>query len=177
MRTRFFRHTTALFLAFSLAGGSVLAQDKDKSSHKSSKKSLSKPLDDKEDPTLIGKRDINKGTIQFYSLEKEVAIGRQLAAEVDQTSKIINDPLVNEYVNRVAPILALHSDSRVPFTSKVIDAQEVNAFALPGGCFYVKRGLLEAAENEAEVAGVMAHDAAHVAARRGREKASKGELI
>jgi predicted Zn-dependent protease len=154
----------------------VFAQDKDKSSQKSSRKSLSKPLDDKEDPTLIGKRDINKGTIQFYSLEKEVAIGRQLSAEVDQTSKIISDPIVSEYVNRVAQNIVLHSDSKVPFTIKVIDAQEVNAFALPGGFLYVNRGLLEAAENEAEVAGVMAHEVAHVAARHGMEQASKGQL-
>jgi predicted Zn-dependent protease len=172
MRTRFFRHTTALFLALTLAGVSVFAQDKDKSSHKS----LAKPLDDKEDPTLIGKRDINKGTIQFYSLEKEVAIGRQLSAEVDQTSKIISDPIVSEYVNRVAQNIVLHSDSKVPFTIKVIDAQEVNAFALPGGFLYVNRGLLEAAENEAEVAGVIAHEVAHVAARHGMEQASKGQL-
>src|SRR5262245_5726079 len=175
MRTRFFRHTIALFLAFALASASVFAQDRDKSSQKSSRNSL-KPLDKDEDPTLIGKRDINKGTIQFYSLEKEVAIGRQLSAEVDQTSKIINDPIVGEYVNRVAQNIVLHSDSKVPFTIKVIDSQEVNAFALPGGFLYVNRGLLEAAENEAEVAGVIAHEVAHVAARHGMEQASKGQL-
>jgi predicted Zn-dependent protease len=177
MKTRFFRHTTALFLALSLVSAGALAQDKDKSSQKSSSKSLAKPLDDKEDPTLIGKRDINKGTIQFYSLEKEVAIGRQLSAEVDQTSKIINDPIVSEYVNRVAQNIVLHSDSKVPFTIKVVDSQEVNAFALPGGFLYVNRGLLEAAENEAEVAGVIAHEVAHVAARHGMEQASRGELF
>jgi beta-barrel assembly-enhancing protease len=177
MKTRFFRHTITLFLALSLASAGALAQDKDKSSQKSSSKSLAKPLDDKEDPTLIGKRDINKGTIQFYSLEKEVAIGRQLSAEVDQTSKIINDPIVSEYVNRVAQNIVLHSDSKVPFTIKVVDSQEVNAFALPGGFLYVNRGLLEAAENEAEVAGVIAHEVAHVAARHGMEQASKGELF
>ena len=175
MRTRFFRHTTALFLAFTLAGVSALAQDKNKSSQKPSRNSL-KPLDKDDDPTLIGKRDLNKGTIQFYSLEKEVAIGRQLSAEVDQTSKIISDPIVSEYVNRVAQNIVLHSDSKVPFTIKVIDAQEVNAFALPGGFLYVNRGLLEAAENEAEVAGVIAHEVAHVAARHGMEQASKGQL-
>jgi beta-barrel assembly-enhancing protease len=175
MRTRFFRHTIALFLAFALASVSVFAQDRNKSSQKSSRNSL-KPLDKDEDPTLIGKRDINKGTIQFYSLEKEVAIGRQLSAEVDQTSKIINDPIVSEYVNRVAQNIVLHSDSKVPFTIKVIDSQEVNAFALPGGFLYVNRGLLEAAENEAEVAGVIAHEVAHVAARHGMEQASKGQL-
>jgi beta-barrel assembly-enhancing protease len=177
MRTRFFRHTTALFLAFTLATTCALAQDSDTSKKKASQKSLSKPLDKKDDPTLIGKRDINKGSIQFYSIEKEVAIGRQLAAEVDRSSKIINDPLVTEYINRVAQNIVLHSDSKVPFTIKVVDSQEVNAFALPGGFLYVNRGLLEAADNEAEVAGVIAHEIAHVAARHGMEQASKGELF
>ena len=176
MRTRFFRHTTALFLAFTLAATCTLAQDSDKKK-KSSEKSSSKSLDDKNNPALIGKRDINKGSIQFYSIEREVAIGRQLAAEVDRSSKIINDPLVSEYVNRIAQNVVLHSDSKVPFTIKVIDSQEVNAFALPGGFLYVNRGLLEAADNEAEVAGVIAHEIAHVAARHGMEQASKGELF
>jgi predicted Zn-dependent protease len=177
MRTRFFRHTTALILAFTLASTCAFAQDSDKSKKKSSEKSSSKSLDDKNNPALIGKRDINKGSIQFYSIEREVAIGRQLAAEVDRTSKVINDPLVSEYVNRIAQNVVLHSDSKVPFTIKVIDSQEVNAFALPGGFLYVNRGLLEAADNEAEVAGVIAHEIAHVAARHGMEQASKGELF
>ena len=177
MRTRFFRHTTALILAFTLATTCTFAQDSDKSKKKSSEKSSSKSLDDKNNPALIGKRDINKGSIQFYSIEREVAIGRQLAAEVDRSSKIINDPIVTEYINRVAQNVVLHSDSKVPFTIKVIDSQEVNAFALPGGFLYVNRGLLEAAENEAEVAGVIAHEIAHVAARHGMEQASKGELF
>jgi predicted Zn-dependent protease len=177
MRTRFFRHTTALILAFTLASTCAFAQDSDKSKKKSSEKSSSKSLDDKNNPALIGKRDINKGSIQFYSIEREVAIGRQLAAEVDRSSKVINDPLVSEYVNRIAQNVVLHSDSKVPFTIKVIDSQEVNAFALPGGFLYVNRGLLEAADNEAEVAGVIAHEIAHVAARHGMEQASKGELF
>jgi predicted Zn-dependent protease len=177
MRTRFFRHTTALILAFTLATTCTFAQDSDKSKKKSSEKSSSKSLDDKNNPALIGKRDINKGSIQFYSIEREVAIGRQLAAEVDRSSKVINDPLITEYVNRVAQNVVLHSDSKVPFTIKVIDSQEVNAFALPGGFLYVNRGLLEAADNEAEVAGVIAHEIAHVAARHGMEQASKGELF
>jgi predicted Zn-dependent protease len=177
MRTRFFRHTTALILAFTLATTCTFAQDSDKSKKKSSEKSSSKSLDDKNNPALIGKRDINKGSIQFYSIEREVAIGRQLAAEVDRSSKVINDPLITEYINRIAQNVVLHSDSKVPFTIKVIDSQEVNAFALPGGFLYVNRGLMEAADNEAEVAGVIAHEIAHVAARHGMEQASKGELF
>ena len=177
MKTRFFRQTAALILAFTLANTCALAQGTSKSTKKSSENSLSKTLDDKNNPALIGKRDINKGSIQFYSIEKEVAIGRQLAAEVDRSSKIVNDPIVTEYVNRIAQNIVLHSDSKVPFTIKVIDAGDVNAFALPGGFLYVNRGLLEAADNEAEVAGVIAHEIAHVAARHGMEQASKGQLF
>jgi predicted Zn-dependent protease len=169
MKTRFIRNTIALVLTFTLTAVSAFAQSEDKSKQK--------PLDDKNNPALIGKRDINKGQLQFYSLEREAAIGRQLAAEVDRSSSIINDPVISEYVNRIAQNLVLHSDSKVPFTIKVIDSDDVNAFALPGGYLYVNRGLLEAADNEAEVAGVIAHEIAHVAARHGVEQASKGELL
>ena len=136
-----------------------------------------KPLDLKNDPTMIGKRDINKGNLAFYSIDREVAIGRQLAAEIDQTSRLVTDTAVNEFVNRIGQNLVLHSDAKLPFTIKVIDEPEVNAFALPGGFLYINRGLLEAAENEAEVAGVLAHEIAHVTARHGIEQASKGELL
>lgn len=141
-------------------------------------KQLAQPkLEDKYNPQLIGKRDINKGQMNFYSLEKEAALGRQLAAEVDRESKFVSDPLILEFVNRVGQNLALHSDAKLPFTVKVIDSPDVNAFALPGGFLYVNRGVVEAAENEAELAGVMAHEIAHVAARHGVEQASKGELL
>ncbi len=169
MKQMFFRKAMALVLTTALVATPVLAQ--------TSSKSKKKPLDTKNDPTLIGKRDINKGSISFYSLDREVALGRQLAAEVDRNSKLITDPIVNEYVNRIAQNIVLHSDAKVPFTIKVIDANEVNAFALPGGFLYVNRGLLEAADNEAEVAGVMAHEIAHVTARHGIEQASKGQLL
>ncbi len=164
---KYFHKATALALTAMLVATPVLAQDKSKS----------KPLDDKNDPALIGKRDINKGSISFYSIDREVAIGRQLSSEIDRSTKLITDPIVTEYINRVAQNLVLHSDAKVPFTIKVIDANEVNAFALPGGFLYVNRGLLEAADNEAEVAGVMAHEIAHVAARHGIEQASKGQLL
>ncbi len=135
------------------------------------------PLKEKENPQLIGKRDINKGQINFYSLEKEVAIGRQMAAEVDRYSKLIEDPIILELVNRVTQNIVINSDIKVPVTVKVIDSSEINAFALPGGFLYVNRGLIEAADNEAELAGVIAHEAAHIAARHGVEQASKGNLI
>jgi predicted Zn-dependent protease len=136
-----------------------------------------KPLAEDEDPALIGKRNLNKGQINFYSLEKEVALGRQLAAELDREAKYITDPLITEYVNRLGQNIVLHSDAKVPFTIKVVDSEEVNAFALPGGFFYVNKGLLLEADNEAEVVGVMAHEIAHVAARHGVEQASKGTLV
>jgi predicted Zn-dependent protease len=136
-----------------------------------------RPLKEKENPQLIGKRDINKGQLNFYSLEKEVAIGRQMAAEVNRYSKFLDDPIVLEFVNRVAQNIVINSDIKVPVTVKVIDSSDINAFALPGGFLYVHRGLIEAADNEAELAGVIAHEAAHIAARHGVEQVSKGNLL
>src|SRR5262249_57277650 len=162
MKTRFFRNTAALILAFTLTAACAFAQSAGKSSPKSSPSTSSKTISDKDNPTLIGKRNINKGTIEFYSIEREVALGRRLAYDVDRSSKIINDPFTTEYVNRIAQNLVLHSDSKVPFTIKVVDSEVVNAFALPGGFLYVNRGLLEAADNEAEVAGGGAPPSAHL---------------
>lgn len=167
MMKQLFRKATALALTAMLVATPLLAQDKPKL----------KPLEEKNDPRLIGKRDINKGSISFYSLDREVALGRQMASEIDRSTPLITDPIINEYINRIAQNIVLNSDAKIPFTVKVIDAQEVNAFALPGGFLYVNRGLLEAAENEAEVAGVMAHEIAHVTARHGIEQASKGQLL
>jgi hypothetical protein len=137
-----------------------------------------KPLSTSEDPTMIGKRNINKGIWAHGPLgargtESEVRLGRQLAAEVDRQAKFVDDPIITEYVNRVGQNLVLHSDAKVPFTIKVIDSDEVNAFALPGGFFYVNKGLLLAADNEAELAGVMAHEIGHVAARHAMENEAK----
>jgi beta-barrel assembly-enhancing protease len=136
-----------------------------------------KPLKDKENPLLIGQRNINKGQVNFYSLEKERALGRQMAMEVDRNAEFVDDPVITEYVNRLGQNLVINSDARVPFTIKVIDASEINAFALPGGFLYINRGLIEAARDEAELAGVIAHEIAHVAARHGVEQASKGQLL
>ena len=137
------------------------------------------PLSTNEDPNLIGKRNINKGIIAKMSgsIEKEVALGRSLAAQVDRENKFIEDPVITEYVNRVGQNIVLHSDAKVPFSIKVIDSDEVNAFALPGGFFYVNKGLILAADNEAELAGVMAHEIAHVAARHAVENAAKMQLL
>jgi len=135
-----------------------------------------KPKNSKEDVDAIGNRNVGKG-VNFYSLEKEIALGKSLAQEVERSSKLIDDPVVTEYVNRVGQNLVRNSDARVPFTIKVIDSDEVNAFALPGGFFYVNSGLILRAQEEAELAGVMAHEIAHVAARHGTKQATKGEIM
>src|SRR5215471_46485 len=138
-----------------------------------------KPLATNEDPTQIGKRNINKGLWGKLAsgTEKEVREGRMLAAQVDKEAKFVDDPVITEYVNRVGQNIVLHSDAKVPFTIKVIDSDEVNAFALPGGFFYVNKGLILAADNEAELAGVMAHEIAHVAARHAMENERKMEVM
>jgi len=132
--------------------------------------------DKKKDPEEIGNRDVGKG-VNFYSLEKEIALGKQLAQEVERQAKIIDDPVIAEYVNRVGQNLVRNSDAKVPFTIKVLDSEEINAFALPGGFFFVNSGLILKADNEAELAGVMAHEIAHVAARHGTRQATRGTII
>jgi len=134
------------------------------------------PKNSKQDVDAIGERNVGKG-VNFYSLEKEIALGKGLAQEVERSSKLIDDPVVTEYVNRVGQNLVRNSDAKVPFTIKVIDSDEVNAFALPGGFFYVNSGLILRAQEESELAGVMAHEIAHVAARHGTKNATKGEIM
>ena len=134
------------------------------------------PKNSKDDVEAIGNRNVGKG-VNLFSLEREIGLGKQLAQEVERSSKLIDDPVVTEYVNRVGQNLVRNSDARVPFTIKVIDSDEVNAFALPGGFFYVNSGLILRAQEESELAGVMAHEIAHVAARHGTKNATKGELM
>src|SRR2546423_2659764 len=129
----------------------------------------------KKDPEEIGNRDVGKG-VNFYSLEKEIGLGKQLAQEVERQAKVIDDPIIAEYVNRVGQNLVRNSDAKVPFTIKVVDDESVNAFALPGGFFFVNSGLILKSDNEAELAGVMAHEIAHVAARHGTRQATRGEI-
>src|SRR5580704_11337460 len=109
------------------------------------------------DVDAIGNRKVGHGP-DFYSLEHEIALGKQLAQEVDRSAKFIDDPVVTEYENRVGQNLVRNSDAQVPFTIKVIDSDQVNAFALPGGFFYVNSGLIMHADEESELAGVMAHE-------------------
>src|SRR5271168_3037099 len=134
------------------------------------------PKSSHDDVDAIGNRNVS-GHVNFYSLEKEIALGKQLAQEVERSSKLIDDPVVTEYVNRVGQNLVRNSDAKVPFTIKVIDSDEVNAFALPGGFFYVNSGLILRAQEESELAGVMAHEISHVCARHGTKNATKGEAM
>jgi predicted Zn-dependent protease len=132
--------------------------------------------DKKRDPDAIGERDVGKG-VNFYSIEKEIAMGRQMAVEVERQAKIIDDSIIGEYVNRIGQNIVRNSDAKVPFTIKVIDSDEVNAFALPGGYMFVNSGLILRTDNEAELAGVLAHEIAHVAARHGTRQATRGQII
>ncbi len=129
----------------------------------------------KYDVSQIGQRNVGSG-LDFYSLDREMALGRQLSQEVESSSKLVTDPVINEYVNRIGQNLVRNSDARVPFTIKVLDNDEVNAFALPGGFFYVDSGLILAADNEAELAGVMAHEIAHVAARHATKNMTRAQI-
>jgi len=129
----------------------------------------------------IGNRDIT-GRVwgifpNFVSLEREIQIGQQVAAEFEQTAKLIEDPVVSDYVDRLGQNLVKHSDAKVPFHIKVVDTDEVNAFAFPGGFFYVNKGLILAADNESELAGVMAHEISHVCARHATARMTKGYVL
>ncbi len=180
----FKRATVMLLAALFVAPTTLFADDNQANSNPqpaqaSTDSGVSAPkgkLTDDENPLMIGKRNINSHQINFYSLNKEVNMGRQLAADVDRQGKFVEDPVVTEYVNRVGQNIALHSDAKIPFTIKVLDSDDVNAFALPGGFLYVNKGAILAADSEAELAGVMAHEIAHVTARHGVEQASKATL-
>lgn len=206
MRKGFVRQLNAFFLMFAfllsataIAPLNIAAQTTEEKSKKEEKKNKKdKPKQEKqtaavqtdgkralspnEDPSMIGKRNINSGSDKLWgwlggSREKEIQLGRQLSLEVEQQAKLVEDELVTEYVNRVGQNIVLHSDAKVPFTIKVIDSDEVNAFALPGGFFFVNRGLILAADNESELAGVMAHEIAHVAARHAMENQGKAQAM
>ncbi|MFQ5816574.1 MAG: M48 family metallopeptidase [Terriglobia bacterium] len=154
------RSLSLLALGLGLAGGSLPA-----SAQKHS------------DIENIGKRDINKGSWNLYSLEREIELGQQLAREVRRNSRPLSDREVIRYVEELTQRLVRNSDARVPFTVRVIDSNEVNAVALPGGYLYVNTGLILAAQSEAELAGILAHEIAHVTARHAVERATKVTVL
>ncbi|MGD0009977.1 MAG: M48 family metallopeptidase [Terriglobia bacterium] len=130
--------------------------------------------DDKKDVDEIGNRKVAHKSI--ISEEKEIAVGKQYSTEIDRQAKLLNDPVIIEYVNRVAQNVARNSDLKIPLTVKVIDSPELNAFALPGGFLYVNTGLILAAEEEDQVAGVVGHEIAHVACRHWASQMTKMTL-
>jgi beta-barrel assembly-enhancing protease len=150
--------STAILLAL-LAAASLCAADQNK----------------KDDPNQIGNRDVGK-CVNFYSVEKEIALGKQLAEEVSRQAKVNRDPILGEFVNRVGQNLVRSSDAKVPFTFQVVEDDTPNAFALPGGFVFVNTGLLKLASEEDEFAGALAHEIAHVAARHLTCRATKQEI-
>ena len=153
------RNLSCAVVALALAAGAHAADQKNK----------------KDDPNQIGNRDVGK-CLNLYSIDKEMAWGKQLADEVARESKIDDDPILSEFVNRVGQNLVRNSDAKVPFTFRVIDGDEVNAFALPGGFVFVYTGLVKIASEEDEFAGALAHEIAHVAARHMACQASKAQI-
>ncbi|MGA2537952.1 MAG: M48 family metalloprotease [Terracidiphilus sp.] len=118
-----------------------------------------------EDVSAVGNRDIGgRGMGNWYSVDTEIKMGKSYSMEIEKSTKFITDPVIVEYVNRVGQNIVKNSDCKVPFTIKIIDSDEINAMALPGGFFYVNSGLILNADEEAEMAGVMAHETAHVCA-------------
>ncbi len=165
----------AVLIAGTLVAGAPVFAQETKTETKPEAKTSEKKKSAKKDPEQIGNRDVD-GKVNFYSLEREIALGKQLATEIERSAKIVDDPIISEYVNRVGQNLVRNSDAKVPFTIKVIDSEEINAFALPGGFFFVNSGLIMAAESESELAGVMAHEIAHIAARHGTRTQTKGQI-
>jgi predicted Zn-dependent protease len=200
MKLRLFALAVALFTlsyaaprSFAQDQGSSAPKDQDTSDHASqttaSVPSVPKvePADPdkvkhdggKTDVEAVGNRNVGckTGLGNWYGVEKQIAMGKQYAQQVESTVKLIQDPVVTEYVNRVGQNLVRNSDAQVPFTIKVIDSDDINAFALPGGFFYVNSGLILAADEEAELAGVMAHEIAHVAACHAARENTRGNLM
>ena len=171
-------------LLFSLWVGRASALDtsppESKPSHNDSSEVISKTSEKKKVPSKydvnhIGDRGVGNGANK-YSLERERKLGHALAQHVELSSKLVTDPVIAEYLNRLGQRIVGNSDAQVPFTIKVIESDEINAFTLPGGYLYVDTGLILAADNEAEVAGVMAHEVAHVAARHETRAKTRKEI-
>jgi predicted Zn-dependent protease len=130
-----------------------------------------------DDVNAVGNRDIGgRGAWNWYSTNTEIKVGRSYADEIEKNTKLITDPVVVEYVNRIGQNIVKNSDCKVPFTIKVIDSDEINAMALPGGFFYVNSGLILNADEESELAGVMAHETAHVCAHHAMRQMTRANM-
>ncbi len=174
-------------VAAALAGSAALAAPRHQAPQQKTDSQLSQPIavnpkaDDPFGVQLanvkdIGERDPCKG-LNFYSMEKQIALGKQLAQQVEQSARFVNDPAITSYVNLVGQNLVRHSDARVPFSFQVVDSNVVNAFSLPGGFTFVDSGLILKASDEAELAGVLAHEISHVIACHGAKQATKADIV
>src|ERR1700745_4268939 len=161
-----------------LSGLPMVAQDNQAGSARAHEGQKSKHKALKDDIQAIGSRNIGgKGFGNWYSPEQEIGMGREYSREIEASAELVRDPVVTEYVQRLGENLVRNSDAKVPFTIKVIDSQEINAFALPGGFLYVNSGLILAAQEEAELAGVMAHEIAHVAAHHATRQMTHSQMF
>jgi len=129
----------------------------------------------KKDPESIGERSVDKG-INFYSLQKELALGKTMAEELEKTARVMENATLSEYINRIGQNLVRNSDAKIPVVFKVINDPQVNAVTLPGGHIYINSGLILLADSEAELAGALAHEIAHAAARHGTRQATRQQL-
>jgi beta-barrel assembly-enhancing protease len=150
-------------------------KDSDKKDKEKKKDAKNKHSGGKDDVDAIGNRKV--AGWDWYSIESEIRMGKEYATQIEASLKLVTDPTINEYINRVGQNLVRNSDAKVPFTIKVVDSDVINAMALPGGFFYVNSGLILAADNEAELAGVMAHEIAHVAARHTTRQLTRYQFI
>src|SRR4051812_45573649 len=170
--------TLRLALCLLLSGPPMLAQLKYPSAPESTETQTMKHDGGKDDLQAIGNRQIGKrGLGNWYSIEQDIAMGREYSKAIESNVKQLQDQMVTEYVNRLGQNLVGSSDAKVPFTIKVIDSEEINAFALPGGFLYVNSGLILAARDEAELAGVMAHEIAHVAAHHASRQKTRSQMF
>ena len=120
---------------------------------------------------LSGSMMLSAGCAPAVSLQDEVQLGRDYAAQIAREMPLVQDPAVNQYINQLGNSIARRADNRgLQYTFYVVNAPEVNAFAIPGGHVYVNRGLVERAANVSELAGVLAHEVAHVVHRHGIEQ-------
>ena len=129
----------------------------------------------KDDVGAIGNRKV--GGLDWYSMDTDIKIGKTYSQQIERTLKLVDDPVVNEYVNRIGQNLVRNSDAKVPFTIKVVDDDSINAMALPGGFLYVNTGLILAADDETELAGAMAHEIAHVALRHATRQMTRAQIL
>ncbi len=172
---RFLPGWALLLVVFSCIVSAQQPKDKDKGSGDDDKFYHGTGINDL---NAIGSRNVgcNRGMGNWYSLDSQVRMGQEFAKQVEQSSHVITDPFVNEVINRLGQNLQRNSDSRLPFTIKILDVEDVNAFALPGGYMFVNAGAILLADDESELAGVMAHEIGHVAACHAARGATRGAL-